>query len=72
MQQPLQCVKKLKAVNVLKDPQPVEPWIEAKNCLEAGSSSPCLNFMNNTIVGSENCLVLNVYTKEVRRTIVCK
>lgn len=48
-----------------KDPQPADKWIKPKECSEAGSSAPSLNFITNTVIGSEDCLVLNVYTKEV-------
>ncbi|XP_037028874.1 esterase B1-like [Bradysia coprophila] len=49
-----------------KDPQPVDPWFEPKDCTEPGPASPSFNIMTNTVVGDENNpLVLNVYTKEL-------
>lgn len=49
----------------VKDPQPADAWIEPMNCCETGPSAPALNFITNTMVGTEDCLIVNVYTKEV-------
>ncbi|CAH1118266.1 unnamed protein product [Phaedon cochleariae] len=46
-----------------KAPQPVEPWTVVKDATRDGNS--CYQWNLNNIEGSEDCLNLNVFTKQV-------
>lgn len=52
---------------VLKEPQPVKPWIGVWNATIPGSPcfGPDYSKLNFTIIGQEDCLYLNVYTPKV-------
>lgn len=52
-----------------KDPQPVESWTDPVDATNQGPTSIGLNFITFTLNEgcSEDCLTLNVYTKEVGR-----
>lgn len=55
-----------------KAPQEPEPWTEIKSCTHI-KSRPCqYNLVLNMVQGSEDCLYLNVYTKEVSFFVCCK
>nr|ATO93736.1 carboxylesterase [Nilaparvata lugens] len=48
-----------------KDPVPVKPWQGVKQCTKAGN--PCIQIheFSNQLIGSEDCLFLNVYTPKI-------
>ncbi|CAG9764858.1 unnamed protein product [Ceutorhynchus assimilis] len=46
-------------------PQPVDPWKGVKDATIVGSASISRDELTSQIVGSEDCLNLNVYTKEL-------
>ncbi|XP_073820561.1 esterase B1-like isoform X1 [Musca autumnalis] len=47
-------------------PQPPEPWQNVKNCLRVKSKPMQYDFFTKIIMGSEDCLYLNVYCKELK------
>lgn len=50
---------------LLKDPQLPEKWTHPIDATEAGFVAPALNVFTKSLTGNENCLTLNVYTREV-------
>lgn len=48
-----------------KDPQPVEPWTGIKEAKEFGNSCGQVDFFSHQIIGSDDCLYLNVYTPTI-------
>ncbi|CAD1468375.1 unnamed protein product [Heterotrigona itama] len=48
-----------------KPPVPKKPWRNVLNAFEEGSMCPQLNLMTSELRGRENCLYLNVFTREV-------
>ncbi|XP_044580584.1 esterase FE4-like isoform X1 [Cotesia glomerata] len=48
-----------------RDPEPVEPWSGVRDATEFGDS--CVQFVRSSkkVLGSENCLFLNVYTMDL-------
>lgn len=48
-----------------KDPQFPEKWTTPFDATQTGSAAPSLNLLTKSLTGSENCLILNVYTKEL-------
>lgn len=48
-----------------KAPRPLEKWEGVYNAIHEGNSCVQKSPMSRTIVGSEDCLYLNVYTPEV-------
>lgn len=48
-----------------KAPQPPEPWIEVKSCTSRGPKPLQKHFVFQMTDGSEDCLYLNVYSKNV-------
>ncbi|XP_076291110.1 juvenile hormone esterase isoform X2 [Lasioglossum baleicum] len=48
-----------------KDPQPVEPWIGIRDAKEFGSSCGQFDLFSNQVIGSDDCLYLNVYTPTI-------
>ncbi|XP_060519301.1 juvenile hormone esterase-like [Cylas formicarius] len=54
-----------------KGPQPVEPWDGVKDATRDGDASLSRDIFHSVEIkvdGSENCLVLNVFTKEIEPT----
>ncbi|XP_008468779.1 esterase FE4-like isoform X1 [Diaphorina citri] len=49
----------------LKDPQPHPGWSDTKNATEHGNECPQRNYFNHQLIGSDNCLFLNVYTPKI-------
>ncbi|KAJ6643819.1 Esterase B1, partial [Pseudolycoriella hygida] len=47
-----------------KDPQLPDSWTHPIDATEAGHAAPALNMFTKGVVGNENCLILNVYTRE--------
>lgn len=48
-----------------KAPQPPEPWSEVRSCTSTGPKPLQKHFVFQMTDGSEDCLYLNVYTKNV-------
>ncbi|XP_065360661.1 esterase B1 [Calliphora vicina] len=48
-----------------KAPQPPEPWTEVRSCTSAGPKPLQKHFVFQMTDGSEDCLYLNVYTKNL-------
>lgn len=48
-----------------KDPQPPEPWTGIRDAKEFGSSCGQFDFFSNQVIGSDDCLYLNVYTPTI-------
>lgn len=48
-----------------KPPQPVDPWEGVKDATKEGSSSISRDDLTREIVGTEDCLYLNVYTSKL-------
>lgn len=48
-----------------KAPQPLEPWSDIKDCTNVRAKCIQPNLVLRKIVGSEDCLYLNIYTKNV-------
>lgn len=48
-----------------KAPQPIEPWTDIKDCTNVRSKCIQPNLVLKRIQGSEDCLYLNIYTKNV-------
>lgn len=48
-----------------KAPQPPEPWTEVRSCTSTGPKPLQKHFVFQMTDGSEDCLYLNVYTKNV-------
>ncbi|XP_036329366.1 esterase B1 [Rhagoletis pomonella] len=48
-----------------KAPQPPEPWIEVRSCTSRGPKPLQKHFVFQMTEGSEDCLYLNVYTKNL-------
>ncbi|XP_012158442.1 esterase B1 isoform X2 [Ceratitis capitata] len=48
-----------------KAPQPVEPWTDVKDCTKCASKPLQKNTHTGGVEGSEDCLYLNVYTKQL-------
>ncbi|XP_014225292.1 esterase FE4-like [Trichogramma pretiosum] len=46
-----------------KDPQPMEPWTETREAMFFGPMCPQILRSSRMVVGNEDCLYLNVYTK---------
>lgn len=57
--------RKKKKLCFSKDPQSPDHWTHPIDATEAGNSAPALNMLTKSLSGNENCLFLNVYTKEV-------
>lgn len=55
-----------------KDPQPAEPWTVPIDTTNQGPTAIGLNFLTFGLNEgcSEDCLTLNVYTKEVSRSVL--
>jgi len=51
------------------DPQPTDPWSETIDGTIQTSSCIQLSSIFNTIVGDEDCLFLNIYTKNLNPEI---
>ncbi|XP_017485758.1 PREDICTED: esterase B1-like [Rhagoletis zephyria] len=49
-----------------KAPQPVEPWAGVKDCTQCASKPMQKNSRTGGVEGAEDCLYLNVYTKELK------
>ncbi|GAB0087666.1 esterase B1-like [Sergentomyia squamirostris] len=48
-----------------RDPQPVEPWSQVIDSTKQGACCPGFNSIINEIQGSEDCLYINVFTKNL-------
>lgn len=48
-----------------RPPQPKKPWSELLDCTQQASKPLHKNPSNNRFEGSEDCLYLNIYVKEV-------
>lgn len=51
---------------ILQNPEPPKPWIGIKDCVD--DFHPCIqrdSLNGGKLVGSEDCLYLNIYTKSV-------
>ncbi|XP_044592735.1 juvenile hormone esterase-like isoform X1 [Cotesia glomerata] len=48
-----------------RDPEPVEPWSGVRDATEFGDSCIQFNRSSKKVLGSENCLFLNVYTTDL-------
>lgn len=55
-----------------KAPQPPEPWEEVRSCTSVGAKPLQKHFVFQLTDGSEDCLYLNVYTKNVQRTLLAR
>lgn len=53
-----------------KAPQPPEKWSGVKDCSAEGSECFANDLIMQQIIGSEDCLILNVYTPSVSRTLM--
>lgn len=51
--------------NRFKEPQPVKPWVGVWNATISGSDCMGLDHVSFRVVGSEDCLYLNVYTPKL-------
>lgn len=49
-----------------QDPEPAEAWIGIREATNFSSSCTQFDILVNQIVGSEDCLYLNVYTKSIQ------
>lgn len=49
----------------LQPPQPVEAWEGVLDATQVGNSSVSRDEINFAVTGSEDCLFLNVYCKEI-------
>ncbi|CAK9802979.1 Venom carboxylesterase-6 [Anthophora plagiata] len=47
-----------------KPPVPIEPWRKLLNAYQEGNVCPQLDEMSNEVIGQEDCLYLNVFTRE--------
>ncbi|RZF46909.1 hypothetical protein LSTR_LSTR008037 [Laodelphax striatellus] len=48
-----------------KDPVPVKPWQGVKQCTKPGNPCVQIHEFSNQLIGSEDCLFLNVYTPKI-------
>ncbi|XP_058799390.1 juvenile hormone esterase-like [Phymastichus coffea] len=48
-----------------RDPQPMEPWTDIRNAMSYGSISAQYDAGLKEVIGSEDCLYLNVYTRNL-------
>lgn len=62
-------IKVLILFDWLKDPEPVEPWSGVREAKEYGDVSAQFDWRTKQIIGSDDCLYLNVYTKELTPTV---
>lgn len=56
-----------------RDPKPVEPWTSTLDCTKEGSSAYCLDMFlldGPKVVGSDDCLGVNVFTPNVSLIII--
>lgn len=53
-----------------KAPQPPERWVGVRNATKEGSECFSLDMLVKVLVGSEDCLFLNVYTPTVSLSII--
>ncbi|XP_057325394.1 esterase FE4-like isoform X1 [Microplitis mediator] len=48
-----------------KDPEPLEPWSGTKDATQYASKCAQINWFSRKIMGTDDCLYLNVYTTEL-------
>ncbi|XP_022200481.2 esterase E4 [Nilaparvata lugens] len=48
-----------------KDPLPIKPWQGVKQCTKPGNPCFQIHEFSNQLIGSEDCLFLNVYTPKI-------
>uniref|UniRef100_A0A1B6CFD9 Carboxylic ester hydrolase n=1 Tax=Clastoptera arizonana TaxID=38151 RepID=A0A1B6CFD9_9HEMI len=48
-----------------KEPQPFEPWTGVRDALKEGPSAPQKHFLFSYEMGEEDCLYLNVFTRQL-------
>lgn len=54
------------STNFFQDPQPIEPWNGIRDAKKFGSPSAQLEWVSQTFKGSDDCLYLNIYTKNLK------
>lgn len=52
-------------ITIIQDPLPLEPWTRILDATKEAPPSWQLDRPSGTIIGSENCLHLNIFTKSV-------
>lgn len=50
---------------ICKDPKPTEAWTDVRDATSHGKNCAQLDFLTNQIIGGDDCLYLNVYTKNI-------
>ena len=61
----LQCLCVLKTTIFHQDPEEPEAWSGVRDALKEGNDCIQFHLFKNGLVGSEDCLYLNVYTPQV-------